>query len=323
MNCYSDSVADDEEFPAYAEPIERSDTDYYYDFESDQLRGAWPSKTTTVPPAVRRRPLRGRQPASSASAGRWPSKAASEEPQRAGRWPSKAALEGPQQAGRWPSKAASEEPQQASQWPSKAASEGPQQASRWPSKAASEGPQQAGRWPSKAALEKPQQTQPHYDHYGDYPQSQGDYTQSQGDYPQSQGDYPQSQGDYPQSQGDYPQSQGDYPQSQGDYPQTQGHEDYEPQRVATDDEYQKLENSYGSGFQDQERQDYDEDESSLGSFGSFYSADYTTLEATSQTAPPKFEIKKETNSNAYTETATTPMPIASDSTAQKVGPRTS
>ena len=287
-------MADDEEFPAYAEPIERSDTDYYYDFESDQLRGAWPSKTTTVPPAVRRRPLRGRQPASSASAGRWPSKAA---------------LEGPQQAGRWPSKAASEEPQQASQWPSKAASEGPQQASRWPSKAASEGPQQAGRWPSKAALEKPQQTQPHYDHYGDYPQSQGDYTQSQGDYPQSQGDYPQSQGDYPQSQ--------------GDYPQTQGHEDYEPQRVATDDEYQKLENSYGSGFQDQERQDYDEDESSLGSFGSFYSADYTTLEATSQTAPPKFEIKKETNSNAYTETATTPMPIASDSTAQKVGPRTS
>ena len=69
---------DEEEFPAYAEPIERSDTDYYYDFESDQLRGAWPSKTTMPPPPP---PVRGRQPP--AASGRWPTKAASEGPQRA------------------------------------------------------------------------------------------------------------------------------------------------------------------------------------------------------------------------------------------------
>ena len=70
-----DSAEDEDEFPAYAEPIERSDTDYYYDFESDQLRGAWPSKTT-MPPV--RRPVRVRQPTLS----RWPSKADPEGPQQ-------------------------------------------------------------------------------------------------------------------------------------------------------------------------------------------------------------------------------------------------
>ena len=239
----SAAASDEEEFPAYAEPIERSDTDYYYDFESDQLRGAWPSKPKTD---------RGRQPPS-------------------GRWPSKADPEGPQDA------------------------------------------QQYYRQPQQQQIhqQQQQQTQSHYDHYGDYAQSEEDYAQSQEDHPQSSGHYQKSSGHHPQSSGHHPQSQ--------------GQDGYEPQRViASDDRYQMLEHSYESGYQglggNQERQDYvADDESSLGSFGSFYSSpDYTTLEATSPTVPPKFEIRKEAASDAVKETAATSTPLASESTALRV-----
>ena len=200
-------AADEGEFPAYAEPIERSDTDYYYDFESDQLRGAWPSKTTPTP-----------------ASDRWPLKAAS-----------------------------SEESEQA----------------------------------QNHYQRQQQQQHLHNEHYGDYGQSQEDYQQYQGQYFQSQ-----------------------------------GQEDYEPQRkVASDDQYQMLEHSYESGYQELQNagpQDYN-DESSLGSLGTFYSADYsTTLGAKLPTAPPDFDIKKEIHSHAVTGTATTPMPTASESTSLRV-----
>ena len=228
----SAAASGEEEFPAYAEPIERSDTDYYYDFESDQLRGAWPSKPTA--PQAPPKTDRGRQPSG-------------------GRWPSKADPEGPQDA---------------------------QQYYRQPQQQQIHQQQQ----------QQHQQSQPHYDHYGDYAQSEEDYAKSKEDYPHSSGHYPQSQ----------------------------GQDGYEPQRVvASDDRYQMLEHSYESGH-NHERQDYEEDESSLGSFGSFYSPDYTTLEATSPTVPPKFEIRKETGSDDVREMATTSTPLASEGTALRV-----
>ena len=133
-----------------------------------------------------------------------------------------------------------------------------------------------------------------------------------------------------------PQQQHDY----GDYPQRRrGQEQYEPQRTAaaSDDGYQKLQHNYDSYRvpQDEERQEYD-DESSLGSFGTFYSAaaDYTSSSTspveTTATVPTRFEgertsrgvaAEEEPSANAVHEAATTPMPAASAGVAEEAGVR--